>query len=182
MTERKYKEDWVNETRFDERGKEKRVPVYRGSFFSFPQEQSRKKMLLSGLLPWIGYLGLLILYFVLDFPGARVLYVFLPAALGLFPCLYWAMGVWGLLRAPGKMTRLQKETGVGRVLRSSAACAALSCASLLGEAVFLFSGGNAAREWPGMLILLASAVPALGSVRIFRSLDQLLIEERSLPS
>ena len=30
MKERKYKEDWVNETRFDEKtGREKRVPVYR---------------------------------------------------------------------------------------------------------------------------------------------------------
>ena len=87
-----------------------------------------------------------------------------------------------MLRAPGKMTRLQKETGIGRVLRSSAACAAFSCASLLGEAIFLFSGGNTAREWPGMLMLLASAVLAFGTVRIFRSLNQLLSEERSIPS
>ena len=179
MKERKYKEDWVNETRFDERGKEKRVPVYRGSFFSLQPGDRKRSLFLSALLPWIVYLALLILYFRLDFPGTRVVYVFLPAALGLFPCLYWAMGIWGLYRAPEKMTRLQKENGIGRVLRSAVGCAVFASAALVGESVFLLSGGNFSREWPGMLILLLADILALGTVKVFRSVHARLSEERS---
>ena len=37
MKERKFKQDWVTETRTDEKtGKEKRVPVYRGPLFEDP--------------------------------------------------------------------------------------------------------------------------------------------------
>ena len=179
MKERKYKEDWVNETRIDDQGREKRIPVYRGSLFALPSGQEKKKLLLSALLPWIAFLALLILYFRLDFPGARVMYVFLPAALSLFPCLYWAMGIWGLFRAPEQMTRVQKETGIGRVLRSAAGCAVFSCASLAGEAVFLISGGDAAREWPGMLMLAACAASAVFTVSFFRSVHNRISERRS---
>ena len=141
--------------------------------------QEKRPLFLAALLPWIAYLLLVILYFRLDFPGARVLYVFLPAALGLFPCLYWAMGIWGLYRAPERMTRLQKENGIGRVLRSSVGCAVFASAALVGEAVFLLSGGNASREWPGLLMLLLTDVLALGTARVFRSAHAGLSEERS---
>ncbi len=179
MKERKYKGDWVNETRFDEQGREKRVPVYRACLFTLRPGKEKLKLLLYALLPWIGYLALLILFFRLDFPGARVLYVFLPAALGLFPCLYWAMGVWALYRAPEQMTRLQKENGVGRVLRSAAGCTVFSCAAVIGEIIFMLSGGSASREWPGLLMLLACAVFALGTAGYFRTVHAQLSEKRS---
>jgi len=182
MKERKYKSDWVNEIRRDEKtGKEKTVPVYRGSWFEAGPGSEKKTLVLYALLPWAGFLALVLLFFRLDYPGARTLYVFLPAALCLFPCLYWAMGVWGLFRAPRKMTRVQKETGIGRVLRSSAACLILSCAALIGELVFLLAGGDAAREWPGLLMLTAAAVLAFGTVSQFRNAYRRLSEERSSP-
>ena len=177
MKERKYKEDWANETRFDERGKEKRVPVYRGPLFSLPSGQNKRKLLLAAALPWAAYLVLLLLYFRMDFPGGRVLYVFLPAALGLFPCLYWVMGIWSLYRAPDRMTRLQKENGIGRILRSAAGCTVFSAAALVGEAVFLISSGNASREWPGILMLAASAALAFSAASRYRALHHQLSEE-----
>jgi hypothetical protein len=79
------------------------------------------------------------------------------------------------------MTRVQKETGIGRVLRSSAACLILSCAALIGELVFLLAGGDAAREWPGLLMLAAAAVLAFGTVSQFRNAYRRLSEERSSP-
>ncbi len=179
MKERKYKEDWINETRIDEKGREKRVPVYRGPVFETAPGQEKKKLLLPAFLFWIAYLILLILYFRLDFPGARILYVFLPAALGIFPGLYWAMGIWGLFRAPDKMTRVQKETGIGRVLRSAAACTVFACAALIGEIVFLFSSGNVSREWPGTLMLAACAVLAACAAYLFRNAYHHLAESRS---
>lgn len=179
MKERKYKEDWKNETRLDEKtGKEKRVPVYRGSWFEDRSGGGKKPLVLSALLPWAGFLVLLVLYFRLGFPGSLILYIFLPAALSLFPCLYWAMGIWGLFRAPDKMTRLQKETGVGRVLRSAAGCAIFLSAALLGEIVFLFSGGNAAAEWPGILMLFAAALLGFATAARFRAVSGRLTETK----
>ena len=182
MKERKYKEDWINETRVDDQGRERRVPVYKGSFFALRRGQEKKKLLLSALLPWFAYLVLVILYFRLDFPGARVMYIFLPAALSLFPCLYWAMGIWTLYRMPDRMTRLQKENGIGRVLRSSVGCAIFSSAALIGEIIFLLTGGNTTREWPGVLMLLAADMSALFTLRAFRTVHNQLTEERSEPA
>ena len=184
MKERKYKADWVNETRIDSKsGREKQVPVYQGSWFRLQPGRSRKELvLLRAFLPWISFLVLVLLYFRLDFPGTRILYVFLPAALSIFPCLYWAMGIWVLFRAPERMTRVQKETGIGRVLRSAAACVILSCAALLGEMIFLFSGGDTVREWPGMLMLLAAAVISFGTSAFFRTVYRQLKEERNADS
>ena len=180
MKERKYKEDWINETQVDEKGKEKTVPVYRGALFALPPGQTKQRLVLYALLPWAGYLLLLILYFRLNFPGSRILYIFLPAGLSLFPCVYWIMGIWELFRAPQKMTRIRKETGIGRILRSAAACMVLACAALLGETVFLLSGGDAAREWPGTLMLAACAALAACAVGIFRSVHSRLSETRSV--
>ena len=183
MKERKYKSDWASETRVDEKtGRERQVPVYRGSWFSMASGQSKKELLLYSLLPWIAFLAFLLLYFRLNFPGSHVLYIFLPAALSLFPCLYWAMGAWGVFRAPERMTRLQKETGIGRILRSSAACVIFLCAALIGELVFLLSGADFAREWPGALLLLAAAAVSFAAAAFFRNMNRRLSEERSSDS
>ena len=75
MKERKYKEDWVNETRFDEKtGREKRVPVYRGDWYHLSGDRTKRKLLLEALLPWIGFVALILAYYKLNFPGATVLY------------------------------------------------------------------------------------------------------------
>ena len=61
MKERKYKDDWVNETRFDEKtGREKRVPVYRGDWYHLSGDRTKRKLLLEALLPWIGFVALIL--------------------------------------------------------------------------------------------------------------------------
>ncbi|MBQ6399022.1 MAG: hypothetical protein IJI21_02770 [Clostridia bacterium] len=175
MKERKYKEDWINETRF-EGSREKRVPVYRGPLFVFEGGASGKSLALRGLILWGLYLALLLAYFRLDFPGTRALFVFLPAGLSLFPCFYWALGLWGLFRAPEKMTRLQKENGPGRVLRSAVGCGACSLGAVIGDAVFLLTGGSAAAEWPGLLMLLAVGGVAFAAAAVFREAERALVE------
>ena len=178
MKERQYKEDWIYEIRIDEKGKEKQVPVYRGPVFEYAPGQEKRKMLLLASLPWVLYVVLLILYFRLDFPGCRILYIFLPAALGIFPGLYWVIGIWGFFRAPRKMTRIQKETGTGRVLRSAAACTVCSCAALIGEIVFLLTGGEFSMEGPGTLMLAGCAACAAGTAYVFRNAYNHLSETR----
>lgn len=178
MKERKYKEDWVNETRFDDQsGKETRTPVYRGPWFQGLSGRERKRLLSLAFFPWLAYAALLVLYFRLNFPGATVLYVFLPAALGLFPALYWLLGIRSLMKAPEKQTRLQKENSIGRILRSAAGCMISACAALIGDLVLLLGGGDAAREWPGMLMLLGAAVLSFGVMNSFRDINRRLSEE-----
>lgn len=180
MKERKYKEDWVNETRFDENGREKRVPVYRGDWFRLSQEQTKRKLLLEALLPWIGYVALILLYLKLNFPGATVMYVFLPAGLSLFPALYWLLGIAGLFRADEKMTRLQKENGLGRILRSAAGCAICCAAALVGDLVFLLIGHQSEKEWHGTLMLLTAVLLACFTVSRFRGKNLTVREEGSV--
>lgn len=186
MKERKYKEDWVNETRLEEEtGKEIRVPVYRGPAFQRVKGQGRRSMLLWAFLPWLFYVILILLYFRLFFPGSTVLYVFLPAALSLFPAFYWGLGLWGLLRSGEKekpqdrMTRLEKENGVGRVLRSSAGCVIFTTVALVGDLVFLCTSGQAAGEGPGTAMLLSAMGLAVGTVNHFRKLNRVLEDGKS---
>ena len=180
MKERRYMEDWKNVTQIDEAtGKEKRLPVYQGAWYRLGERGPAPSGLLAlaaGL--WAAFIVLLLLYFYLNFPGATTLYVFLPAACSLFPALYWALGVFGIVRAPEKMTRLQKENGIGRVLRSSAGCAVFVSVSVLCDAVFLFVGGQGQREWPGMLLLCFAAAAAWTATRQFRTIHNDLIEWR----
>lgn len=171
MKERKYKEDWVNETHLNEKtGRPKVIPVYKGPWFERQDSSGKSALLLRAGLPLLIFLILLILYFRLNFPGATTMYVFLPAALSLFPALYWAFGVWSIFRAPDKMTRLQMENGLGRVLRSSAACTMLIACALIGDAVLLITGGKAEQEWPGTVMLLAACGLSLVTARYFRSI------------
>lgn len=180
MKERKYKEDWVNETRFDEKtGKEKRIPVYRGDWFRLSAEQTKRRLLPEALLPWIGFTALVLLYLKLNFPGATTLYVFLPAGLSLFPALYWLLGIVVFFRAEEKMTRLQKENGIGRILRSAAGCAICSLAALTGNIVFLFAGLQAEKEWPGTLMLLLAFLLACITVSRFRGKNNLTVREEA---
>ena len=178
MKERKYKEDWVNEARFDDRtGRETRSPVYRGDWFRFPEGASPRRLSAEALLSWAGYIALFVIYFKLNFPGTAVLYVFLPAALALFPALYWALGAAALFRAQERMTRLQKENGPGRVLRSAAGCTVCSAAALLGDLVFLIAGHQAEKEWPGACIIFAAAAVACAALNRFRAADRKIVKE-----
>ncbi len=157
----------------DEKGREKQVPVYRGDYFFFDPSLAPKKernaWAVAGCALW---LLPVVLWFLMDFPGTRCLYVFLPAALGLFPAFYWILGAFFLLWAPVRMNRAQKEKGPARVLRCAAACAFFSAMASLGDLIFLFTSAPARPEWPGLLLLLCSALAALATALRFRLLLQ----------
>ena len=56
------------------------------------------------------------------------------------------------------MTSVQKETGVGRVLRSALGCMVFPALACIGDVVFLCLGGDLAGEWLALVMMAASAV------------------------
>lgn len=165
MKERKYKEDYRLEMRIDERGREKREAVYRGEWFSLDGKAAQKR----SLTMWTGITaGLFAVFYLLylewNTPSTRSMYVFPIAACALAPLVYWVMGVWAMAHAPAQMTRVQKEKGIGRVLRSAVTCAVLIGTACVGDLVYMLAvlGENAKAEWMGFGLLMCAAASAMG--------------------
>lgn len=178
MKERKYKNDWRSEFRIDPvTGRETQEMIYVGKWYVAENAAACRRALHWACAANLLFFVLLLVYFLLDFPGATTLYVFVPAAIALFPWLYWLMGCSAALHAPDRLTRIQRETGIGRVLRSAVGCAVFSGLAVLGDCVFLFLGGAARGELPGFPLLLAAAAVALFAALRTRGVFLAMIEE-----
>jgi len=161
VKERRYKEDYRLEEYIDERGREKRRAVYRGPYFAMDAE--KRSAFLKAALPCAAlFAALYLLYMKLSTPSAYCMYVLPVAACAVIPYLYWVMGLYTLIRAPLRMTRLQKETGAGRVLRSASACMFFIGAACAGDLIYMAVslGSGFARELPGFALLLGAALCA----------------------
>ena len=181
MKERKLKEDYRLETRIDPRtGREKRVPVYQGIWFSLPPEYPRREALAWAWGSGLGFAVLLLGYLFFGDRGTYVLYVLLPAICALMPLAYWMSGAFTLLRSREKMTRLQRETGPERVLHSAAGCLILSGMAALGESIRLLVTGRWAAELLSLSLLAGAAIAALMAVRFFSRLSRAL--DRQMPT
>jgi len=169
VKERKFRNDWQTVVSLDEAtGREKRTPVYRGAWYTLGEAEKRSALVFcAGCVAafWAALIG----WFLLDPPGTRVLYVFLPAALSLFPAAYALMGLAALVRLPGRMTRLQREKSLGRLLHSGAGAAVLTALAGAGDLVYIFVSGFSAREGAGLaLLLLCAAAAGLAARRSLR--------------
>lgn len=161
MKERKYKEDYALEQYIDERGKEKRRAVYRGKWYRLhANAEEKKKLRLFSVLTCAAFAAVYLFYMKLSTPSAWCMYVLPVAAAGLIPLLYWAMGLFAMLRAPEKMTSIDKENGVGRVMRSAMGCMLLMGIASVGDIIFMARSGNFTAEWPGFLLLLCACAIA----------------------
>ncbi|MBR1708763.1 MAG: hypothetical protein IJ719_08045 [Clostridia bacterium] len=167
MKEHRYVDDWVNEVTFDEKGRERRVPVYRGDYFVYDSQDEKPKRLKYALAIFAAYVLFLMLYFCIDLYGTRVMAVFLPMGVSLFPALYWGIGAFSILREPPKMTRAEKEKGPGRILRSAGACMMLMVIAAVADLVMALMGGYFVKELPGILLLAAASLAAIWEVRYF---------------
>ena len=177
MKERRFRNDWQSEYQIDPAtGRETEKLVYVGAWYAARDAAACRRALQRAAAGGALFFALLLLYFLLDFPGVSTLYVFLPAGIALFPCLYWLMGAAVALRAPAKLRRVQRETGVGRMLRSAIGCAVCAGLAVLGDCVFLFAGGAAREELPGLPLLLAAVLTAALSARRCRAAYQSISE------
>lgn len=162
MKERRYKEDYGFETYFDDKGREKRRAVYRGEWFSLDERDAKLKIhqLLPFALCAVAYLA----YMKLNTPSGRCMYVLPLAACALIPLVYWAMGILALWRNPVKMTRLQKESAPGRVLRSAIGAGILLAMAVIGDIIFMFASPTARQsgEPAGFACLAIATASAIG--------------------
>ena len=182
MKQKRYMDDWVNETRIDEHGREKRLPVYRGDWYVLPltEREKKKALVISGGL-WAVCFGTLIAYYLASFAGVSTIYVFVPSALGLFPMLYWQIGILYLaFSAPQKQTRQQKESGIARIVRCTAGLMALNMITVIADLVHMFILPDiAAGELPGFCLLLAGLAGAVLAWRHSKAiLDRVKVEHR----
>ncbi len=176
MKERRYMDDWVNEVRLDEKtGRDRRVPVYTGVWYTLDAAPGMS----AALAVWAPFLvcaGLLALFFLLDDAGTRSLPVFLPAAFALFPLMYWGLGVWTVSRIRGRFTRLQREKGYGRMLRSSLGCVIFLGVAALADLVRMVTAGGPEQDLPGWLALLGAFLAALLAFSRQRRLERHIVE------
>lgn len=179
MKERKYKEDYGFSTTMDHRGREKREAVYRGDWYSYQgggQTGSRTRIVSLILLAFC--VAFFLIYMKLNSPSSRCMYVMPLAACALAPLAYWGMGVFAMWRAPERMTRLQKENGAGRVLRSSVGCAVLLGMACVGDLLFMLFSLKArfSEELLAFAMLLCAAMCAMGCfLRIREVYNQMVV-------
>jgi len=160
MKERKYKEEYKLVTKLDEKtGKPKQIPVYMGDYYAYAQGVSRRGLALASLPGLAAFIALYGVYMALSSPSSYCIYVLPFACCAIIPLLYACIGAVNMLRFTGKMTRVQKETGVARLLRSFIGCGVFTALAVLGDMIFMLRNGFAG-EGLAALLLLASSVSA----------------------
>lgn len=162
MKERKYKEDYGLKMVIDDRGREKRETVYRGEWFHLNAQERKKTLLHTGVCAVV-FAVFYLVYLERNSPSTRCMYVF-PIAACALPCfVYWIMGLWGIWRTPEKMTRVQKEKGIGRTLRSAIGCAVFMGMAAIGDIVFMciHMEQHAKAEWISFGLIVCAALAAV---------------------
>lgn len=173
MKERKYKEEYGIEMHIDDNGREKRVAVYKGDYYSLSLKPEERRALYRGSLIRLGiYLIFYLLYLLASSPSSYCIYVLPFASAALAPFAYWIMGMIAMMRAPEKMTSVHKEKGIGRVMRSSMGCMLLLLIACAGDLIFMLRSGEVMKEVPGFVLLACAAVTALAAMRQIKSVYQ----------
>ena len=159
MKERKYKKEYRVVTRIDPRtGRERRSTEYVGALYRFPEGSPaprRRAIRLSVPLAlyWLATLA----YLKTAGATGRCMYALVPFLPGLFPGVYGAMGLVCMLRAPERMTVVQRENGVGRLMRCGLGCGAFSTLGTVGAVVFLCVSGQWTASWHEPLLMALAA-------------------------
>lgn len=159
MKERKYKESYRFVTRIDEKsGRERRSAEYIGEYFRFPALSPAPRRRAARLAaPLALYWAAALAYMKTAGITGRCIYALPPFMLGLFPGVYGLMGLYAMLRAPERMTIVQRENGVGRLMRNGLGCGVFASLGAVGGAICLCAANGWASGWHEPLLALAAA-------------------------
>lgn len=166
MKERKYKGQYKLHTEMDEKGREKRVAVYQGDYYALDLTVEAKRAFFKRSLIVLAVFAVLYMaYLCLASPSSYCIYVLPFASAAMAPLVYCIMGMVSMLRAPQKMTSVQKEKGIGRVMRSFLGCMVLLFLASLGDLILMIRSQNANEEMIGFALLVCAAVTAVAGFR-----------------
>ena len=163
MKERRYKEEYRLKTQLDVKtGKPKQIPVYVGDYYRLGAGTDRRAVAVR-CLP---YLAAFVLswgaYLMKNSPSSFCIYVLPFACCAAAPVMYAVLGAVSALRAPERMTRVQKETGIARLMRSLLGCCICVSLACLGDMIFMIRNGFAGEWFAAALLLLAAAAGYMG--------------------
>lgn len=189
MKERRYKSSYRIVTDVDPKtGRPAEKAVYAGEYYRFAKGSPAPRALAlrvgaCAALFWLAAL----LYLGTARATSRCMYALVPIMASLLPGAYLLSGVWATLKAPARMTIVQKENGPGRLVRASLGCGALAGISAAGCAICLSLGGLWARGWHEPL--LAALAAAAGWVafalsrrayRLIEAVPHLQVDEKGV--
>lgn len=166
MKERKYKEDYTIRTILSEKGQEQQEVVYRGEYFHFcGGTQEKNRTLRWSLCCAVVFFACYLVFLKLNTPSSLCIYVMPVSAIAIIPFAYWCMGLFALYRCKDRMTRLQKETSLGRILHSSIGCTIFLAMACTGDVIYMLVSlkERAMKETPGLAFLSCAAIAALSS-------------------
>lgn len=159
MKERKYKESYRLTNQVDPRtGRERRRAEYVGEYYRFPAgSPAPRRRAVRLAAPLALYWAAALVYMKTAGVTGRCIYALPPFLLSLFPGVYGLMGLYALLRAPERMTVVQRENGVGRLMRSGLGCGVFASLGAIGGAICLCAARGWAAAWHEPLLAAAAA-------------------------
>ena len=171
---KRYADDYETIIEMDERGREKKVAVYRGRYFNI--DIQGKELIRFRRNSLILIIAIIILHVVggfVDNPGMYAFFVALPYVMIFLP-LYFMIA--GGLRLPGENKKFRRdEIGLSfeRIRKSNRFALILLGVVLLGEVVFLiwFAGGEVLQEVMFMAVELLALIGAYVLYRLQRSMN-----------
>lgn len=154
MKERKYKEQYKLIDEMDSRGHINRTAVYTGRYYVWQADDARQKRCrVTWLIGMLSITACILGYLLANTPGSRCIYVLPILIIGLFPALYGCIGAVNVYRQPRKLTIVQRENGIGRLVRSAFGAALTASIALIGDVIFLFTTAQPASETPGTALI-----------------------------
>lgn len=177
---KRYADDYETIIETDERGREKKVAVYRGRYFEIDAEENEiVKFRRNSLILIVAIIILHVVGGFIDNPGMYAFYVALPYVINFLP-LYFMIA--GGLRLPGEKRKFRRdEIGLSfeRIRKSNLFALILLGVVLLGEIVFLiwFAGEGRPQEILFMGIELLAIIGAYFLYRMQRMMQEKIGEE-----
>lgn len=177
MKERRYKEEYSLETSMDDKGRFVQKPVYQGDYYWLPGSMNART-LAKTCLPYLGvFIAVYVLYLRANSPSSRCMYVLPFAACACIPMFYAVMGAFAMLRAPRRMTHVQRENGIGRLMRSCMGCGVLTGIAAAGDIVYMALGGHYAREGFAFAMLAIACIAGFAGFKAAKAVYSALMTE-----
>ena len=149
----------------DDKGRFVQTPVYQGDYYWLPGSVPTRALAMKGR-PYLGaFVVAYMLYLRANSPSSRCMYVLPFAACACVPMFYAVMGAFSMLRAPRRMTRVQRENGIGRFMRSCIGCGVLTGLAVVGDVVYMTVNGLYAREGLAFALLAVACIAAFAGFR-----------------